>query len=71
MSDFFILTESLHGDEGEGRLVVIGSSKLLSQLKKRRDEILRLRVEKPLFGKMTKKQIERMNEDIRVWKLAI
>ena len=71
MSDFFILTESLHGDEGEGRLVVIGSSKLLSQLKKRRDEILRLRVEKPLFGKMTKKQIELMNEDIRVWKLAI
>ena len=71
MSDFFMLTESLHGDEGEGRLVVIGSSKLLSQLKKRRDEILRLRVEKPLFGKMTKKQIERMNEDIRIWKLAV
>ena len=66
-----MLTESLHGDEGEGRLVVIGNSKSLSQLKKRRDEILRLRVEKPLFGKMTKKQIERMNEDLRIWKLAI
>ena len=66
-----MLTESLHGDEGEGRLVVIGNSKSLSQLKKRRDVILRLRVEKPLFGKMTKKQIERMNEDLRIWKLAI
>jgi hypothetical protein len=71
MSDFFILTESLHGDEGEGKLAVIGSSKSLSQLKKRRDEILRLRVEKPLFGKMTKKQIEQMNGDLRIWKLAV
>ena len=70
MSDFFMLTESLHGDEGEGKLLVIGRSRSLSQLKKRRDEIFQIRVEKPLFGKMTKEQIEQMNEDLRIWNLV-